>query len=98
MEAVLVVVGGFPSVPQTFVLREVQAMRQAGWHVHVLASEPSDTVAWQQAQRFGISQEDVTFLNWRDCWPRPRLSARNIKKWLDAGDVVSYGPRLALSR
>jgi glycosyltransferase involved in cell wall biosynthesis len=96
--SVLVVVGGFPAVSQTFVLREVAAMKAVGWRVLVLATEPGDADGWSQADEFGVTQDDVVFLNWRNCLPGMRWQAKRVVDWLGTAEITSYGRKLALRR
>jgi len=54
-----VVTGGFPSVSQTFVLREIAAAKSAGWRVHVVAPCSGSEADWRQAREFGIEEGDI---------------------------------------
>ncbi|WP_166832040.1 glycosyltransferase family 4 protein [Thalassoroseus pseudoceratinae] len=100
MPSMLVVVPSFPVVTQTFVLREIVSIRDAGWEVHVLTCSTGDATAWDQAKHFGISQEHVHVLNWRTCKLFSIRTVMELSKPIarKAADFAHYGFTLGLRR
>ncbi|QDT34642.1 GDP-mannose-dependent alpha-(1-6)-phosphatidylinositol monomannoside mannosyltransferase [Thalassoglobus polymorphus] len=91
----LVLTGNFPTVSQTFVLREIQAAKELGWSVHVIASGVGNETDLKQASEYGISQKEYSILNWRYCIPT--FNCKN-KKIIEAAERDKYGWYLSLKR
>ncbi len=91
----LVVTGGFPSVSQTFVLREISAARALGWNVHVLSPCPGTPSDWEQGRQFGVADDSVLFLDWRKCSAMPNWGDSSLAR---AVDKSTYGRSLAWRR
>lgn len=91
----VVVTGGYPSVSQTFVLREIKAAIESGWKVHVVSPTKGGLQDTSQAIDLGLSLDNITYLDWRVCVPR--LSIFPGKLW-KAADVKTYGRFLSLRR
>lgn len=94
----VVITGEFPVLSHTFVLREVEALRQAGWSVAVIASRPGREEGWEQARHFNIDRSDVVFLDWRTCRPEMRDLPGLNRQIVEAADLRTYGGGLGLRR